>query len=82
MSETKMSVPMSSFSTECSEKTGPITWKDLCDYVEKPVYDAKSGTWRILHGYKQYGDEKHLFLSDAKSGIEFKDVELYKSDDL
>lgn len=53
-----------------------IEWKNLEDYVSRPVFDTVSGKWYILHGYKQYGTEKIVFLSDEKKGVQYEDVTL------
>lgn len=80
MPEVKMPTPMPIIPTEKEEKNSPIAWRDLCDYIGKPVYDAKMGEWKILHGYKQYGRSKVLYLSDMKNEVDFKSVDLYESD--
>lgn len=57
-----------------------IGWKDMTDFVDRPVYEAKSGKWHILRGYKQYGTKKEVFLSDEKETIAFESIALYPTD--
>lgn len=59
-----------------------IAWKDLTDFVELPVYNSTTGKWHILHGYKQYGNHKEVFLSDEKSATNFDEVVLCKENNL
>lgn len=66
--------------TEAKARENAINWKDLSDFVDKPVYDDETKKWYILHGYKQYGNEKTLYLSDKKQGVNFDDVLLFATD--
>lgn len=56
-----------------------IQWNDLDSYVNEPVFDAIQGKWRVLAGYKRWGDQKFVFFTDGKGEIHWSDVLLCKS---
>lgn len=69
---------MREVNTETSPK--PIEWKDLTDFVDKPVYEGNTCKWYILHGYKQYGSNKEVYLSDEKGAKSFVEISLFPTD--
>ena len=45
-------------------KTKPIEWKNLDQYIGKPVWDNKKKKWRILEGYMRVNKTYSMTFTD------------------
>lgn len=56
-----------------------IQFTALDSYIGEPVWDSKVDRWRVLVGYRRYGDTREVIFTDSKSMEAWESVELTTS---
>lgn len=59
------------------KKPQSLNWNDLDKYMGKPVWDSREKEWRILEGYKRFGNTYSITFIDSSNWDSFCDRFLY-----
>lgn len=58
-------------------KPKALEWKQLDEYIGKPVWDDMKKTWRILDGYSRTKNTHTMTFTDISDWVNFEDRTLY-----
>ena len=58
-------------------KPKTLEWKQLDEYIGKPVWDDMKKTWRILDGYMRSKNTHKMTFTDIQGWVDFEDRPLY-----
>ena len=58
-------------------KPKALEWKQLDEFIGKPVWDDKKKTWRILDGYRRTQNTYTMTFTDISDWVIFEDRPLY-----
>lgn len=65
---------------EADEKNNKLTWEDIQNNVNKPVWDNKNKTWVIIEGIQNYRGTRKATLNNTFGWEIYEDLELYKEE--
>lgn len=62
-----------------NEKNKPkaLEWKQLDEYIGKPVWDDSTKNWRILDGYRRTRNTHTITFTDTSNLTDFEETSLY-----
>lgn len=58
----------------------PLIFKELDNYMGKPVWDKIRKCWRVIDGYKRFNNKYLVSFTDYDGFIEFEYVNLYTTE--
>ncbi len=64
---------------EFNSEDNEIKWDKLDAFVGEPVYqrDKTYDGYRVLKGYKRFGDNRYVMFTDGKGEIPFDNIKLF-----